>query len=55
MGSQMSLPAGGAGLNESVTRRRPRAYEKRYQSARIHRLQTAAYQLGYKLEPQTAA
>ena len=44
MGSQMSLPAGGAGLNESVTRRRPR---------RIHRLQTAAYQLGYKLEPQT--
>jgi len=28
------------------------AYEKRYQTARIHRLKTTANQLGYKLEPQ---
>jgi transposase len=31
------------------------AYEKRYQTARIHRLKTTANQLGYKLEPQTTA
>ncbi len=55
MGSQMSLPAGGAGLNESVTPPPAAAYEQRRQSARIHRLQAAANQLGYKLEPQTAA
>jgi transposase len=31
------------------------AYEKRHQSARIHRLQAAANQLGYKLEPHIKA
>jgi len=30
-------------------------YESRYRSARIHRLEAAAKQLGYKLAPQTTA
>lgn len=31
------------------------AYQQRYQSTRVHRLKAAAYELGFKLEPQTTA
>jgi hypothetical protein len=40
---------GQAYLDEGVA-----AYEKRYQTARIHRLKTTANQLGYNLEPQSS-